>query len=104
MINSSIWINSNAQYENRNCVIDCNFLVGGKSAIYFYKGSQKNVHNTICNNYIGFLGTDCAGAIRGSQSNACEYTAYYNNSIAPEYTDKPLLTSGVESMKIQNFQ
>ena len=104
MINSSIWFNSNAQYENRNCVVDCNYLVGGKSAIYFYAGSQKNVHNTICNNYIGFLGTNSSYAIQGSQSNACEYTAFYNNSIAPEYTDRPLLSNNVGTNKIQNFQ
>lgn len=104
MINSSIWINSNSQYENRNCVIDCNFLVGGKTAIYFYKGSQKNVHNTICNNYIGFLGESATSAIKGSATNACEYTAYYNNSIAPEHTDTPLLASNVETNKMTNFQ
>ena len=104
MINSSIWLNSNAQYENRNCVIDCNYLVGGKCAIYFYLGSQKNVHNTICNNYIGFLGTNSSYAIQGSQNNACEYTAFYNNSIAPEYTNRPLLSNNVGTNKIQNFQ
>lgn len=104
MTHSSVWFYPASQYENRNCVVDCNFLVGGACAIYFLKGKQKNVHNTICNNYIAFLGTSSTHAIKGDQAQACEYTAYYNNSIAPEYTDKPLLGSGVESNKITSFQ
>lgn len=104
MINSSIWFYPASMYENRNCVVDCNYLVGGKSAIYFFASNQKNVHNTICNNYIAFLGNDATHAIRGSQLKACEYTAYFNNSIAPEYTDKPLLAEGVTSNKITVFQ
>ena len=104
MIYSSIWLNSNAQYENRNCVVDCNYLVGGKCAIYVYKGSQKNVYNTICNNYIAFLGDSSTSAIKGSQADACEYTLFYNNSIAPEYNSKPLLASNVETNKLQSFQ
>lgn len=104
MIHSSVWFYPASMYENRNCVVDCNYLVGGKSAIYFFASNQKNVHNTICNNYIAFLGNDATHGIRGSQLKACEYTAYFNNSIAPEYTDKPLLAEGVTSNKITAFQ
>ena len=104
MINASIWFNSDGQYENRNCVVDCNFLVGGKCAIYFYKGAHKNVHNTICNNYIHFLGDGCTSAIKGTGDAACEYTAYYNNSIDSAYTHVPFLVDNVSVNKIQNFQ
>lgn len=104
MIRQSIWFYPASMYENRNCVVDCNYLVGGNSAIHFIVGTQKNVHNTITNNYIAYLGDSAKAAITGSQTNACEYTLYYNNSLAPEHTSKPLMTEGVSTNKITSFQ
>lgn len=104
MIDASIWFVPVSQYENRNCVIDCNFIVGGKRGIYFYKSSQKNVHNTISNNYFAYLGDSATHHIIGNASSACEYAIFYGNSVASAYTGKPLLNSNVETNKVTSFQ
>lgn len=104
MIDSSIWFAPYSQYENRNCVIDCNWLVGGKRGIYFAKATQKNVHNTISNNHFAYLGDSAAYHINGSASGSCEYSIFMGNSVASEYTSKPLLSPNVETYKITTFQ
>lgn len=104
MISHSIWFYPASQYENRNCVVDCNYLVGGKGAVYFLVGTQKNAHNTFTNNYIAFLGDGANYAFHGSQLQACEYSLYYNNSLAPEFTNRQLLAEGVTHNKITAFQ
>ena len=104
MINSSIWFNPDSMYDNVNCVVDCNLLCGGKRCIYFIKSAHSNVHITISNNYFAFLGDGATEMIQGNVEGACQYSAFYNNSIAPGFTDRKLMSSTAITNKMMNFQ
>lgn len=85
MIDSSIWFYPASAYENRTCVVDNNFLVGGKCCVKFLTASgRKSVHCTFSNNFAHFLGTSATHMFFASNTGACDYGVFFNNSLRPE--------------------
>ena len=85
MIDSSIWFYPASAYENRTCVVDNNFLVGGKACVKFLKANGKaSVHCTFSNNFAHFLGDSATHMFYATGSGACDYGLFFNNSLRPE--------------------
>lgn len=86
MIDSSVYFYPASAYENRNCIVDSNFMVGGKCCVRFVGGTggKKTIHCTFFNNFAHFIGDSGTHMFYSNSSGACDYSMFYNNTLRPE--------------------
>ena len=98
MIDCSVWFNPVSAYENKLCVVDNNFLVGGKCCVKFSKSNGKRtIHCTFSTNFAHFLGTSATYMFYADESGACDYGVFFNNYLTSELREegKTLMNSSV---------